>query len=139
MSIDTRTCKFCGIEFNKIKTDEGTFDEGYCCKFHRKDHEKQLIKEGKMKVDDDDDDKDFVVLKDTKYRDGRGERVWFPKDGRPYFDKALRKTFNSIQEKTAYMKEKKIIMDGSSALKKYPIEAGELRDKSYRKNMRLED
>lgn len=134
--MDTRICKFCGIEFNKIRFDEGTFDDGYCSKFHRKDHEKQLIREGKLSLDVGDN---FAVLKDTKFRDSKGERIWFPKDGKPYFDQALRRTFNSIQEKSDYMKQNKIFMDGSSAFKNYPIEAGDVRDRSYRKRTKLED
>lgn len=55
----------------------------------------------------------FYVMKNSKYKDARGERIWFPSDERPYFDKALNKKFNTIQEKHAYMKEKGIIMDGS--------------------------
>jgi len=135
--MDTRNCKFCGVEFNKVRFDEGTFDEGYCCKFHRKDHEKQLIREGRIKIDDD--GIGFSVLVDSKQRDLSGEKIWFPKDGKPYFDKSLRKEFKSIQEKKAWMKEQKIVMHGSSSPKKWPIESGDMRSKEYRKRIKTED
>ena len=54
------------------------------------------------------------IMKDSKYRDSQGERIWFPKDGRPYYDRALQKKFNTIQEKHQYMRENKLVMDGSS-------------------------
>ena len=69
----------------------------------------------------------FGIMKDSKYRDSSGERIWFPKDGRPYYDKALQKKFNSIKEKSEYMKSNKLIMDGSSDPKRKPIEAGDAR------------
>ena len=55
-----------------------------------------------------------LILKDTKYRDAKGELIWFPKDERPYFDRALQKTFHNKKEKYEYMKKNNIIMDGSS-------------------------
>lgn len=60
----------------------------------------------------------FNISKDTKYKDCRGERIWFPKDEKPYYDKALGKKFNTIQEKHSYMKEKGYHMDGSSDRKR---------------------
>lgn len=134
--MDTRTCKYCGIEFGLMKFDDGTFEEGYCCKFHRKDHEKQLVKEGVIKIEHGNE---VGILKDTNYRDINGERIWFPKDGRPYYDQALKRTFHTIQEKQAYMKEKKLFMDGSSNPNRWPIESGDNRSRSHRKTMRLED
>lgn len=56
----------------------------------------------------------FTVMKDSKYRDARGERIWFPKDGKKYFDHALQRTFHTIQEKHEYMKKNNLVMDGSS-------------------------
>ena len=130
-------CKYCGIEFSKVKIDEGTFAEGYCSKLHRKDHEKQLIKEGKMEGIEI--HTDFAVMKDSNYRDRNGERIWFPKDGRPYYDRTLKRTFNSIQEKHAHMKEKGYAMHGSADPVRRPLEAGDMRNKSYRKLHRMED
>jgi hypothetical protein len=136
--IDTRSCKNCGIEFSKVSLGQitgdydGTFNEGYCNKFCRREHEKQLKLECV----------DFgapCVLKDTKYRDSNGERIWFPKDGKPYYDRALGRKFNSIQEKQQHMKEKGIVMDGSSDPIRWPIEAGDMRSKSYRKQVGMED
>ena len=76
----------------------------------------------------------MYIMKDTKYRDSRGERIWFPKDGKPYFDRALQKTFHSIQEKSQYMKEKGLAMDGSSdKINRQNIpEAGDSRHKKIR-------
>jgi len=56
----------------------------------------------------------FYIHKDSKVRDSRGEKIWFPRDGRAYYDKALQKTFQNIQQKAEYMKEKGLHMDGSS-------------------------
>ena len=38
--------------------------------------------------------------------------VYFPKGGTPYFDKALRRTFHSLSEKKAFMREHKLTMAG---------------------------
>lgn len=76
---------------------------------------------------------------DSTIRDLRGQPIWFPKDGRPYFDRALRRTFNSKQEKKQYMDDKKLVMDGSDNPKHWPIESGDLRSREYRKQHRLED
>lgn len=76
---------------------------------------------------------------DNNYKDLTGQKIWFPKDGKPYFDVALRRTFNSVKEKQSFMKERKIVMDGSDSPKKWPIESGDVRDRSYRKQMRMED
>ena len=54
------------------------------------------------------------ILKNSKYRDSRGERIWFPKDEKPYYDRALQRKFNTIQEKAEYMKKNNLVMDGSS-------------------------
>ena len=68
-----------------------------------------------------------LILKDSKYRDSRGEIIWFPKNEKPYFDRALQRTFHSKKEKCEYMKKNNLIMDGSSDLKRRPIEAGDRR------------
>lgn len=112
--MDTRCCKYCGVEFSKITLDEGTFDEGYCCKFHRKDHEKQLIREGKM----DGVNVGGVSLKNKQYTDASGETVWFPADEKPYFDQAFRRVFNSPAEKAAFMKQTGAVSSGESDLPK---------------------
>lgn len=38
--------------------------------------------------------------------------VWFPKGGTKYFDKALQKEFNSLDEKKAYMRQHGLIQKG---------------------------
>ena len=49
----------------------------------------------------------------TGLADLSGERIWFPKDGKPYFDKGLQRTFNTPLEKKEFMDKHKIISDGS--------------------------
>lgn len=130
-------CLYCATPLQGMDLD-GTWLEGYCSKFCRADHEKQLIKEGKMegiRVNGI----DALIVKDSKLRDSRGQPVWFPKDGRPYFDTALRRVFNTKQEKVSYMKEKNLVMDGSDSPKKWPIESGDVRSRAYRRSMRMED
>ena len=56
----------------------------------------------------------MIILKDQKFKDKSGETVWFPKDGKPYFDQAFRKTFNSVQEKHQYMQSTNAISTGDS-------------------------
>lgn len=46
-------------------------------------------------------------------KDLNGTPIWFPKDGEPYYDKVLRKKFDSPQDKKQYMDSKRIVMDGS--------------------------
>jgi len=56
----------------------------------------------------------FIILKNKKYIDKSGETVWFPRDDRPYFDDAIRKTFHSVKEKAEYMNSHNIISTGES-------------------------
>lgn len=81
----------------------------------------------------------FKPTVDSQFKDIYGTPIWFPKDGRPYYDRALGRKFSSKAEKCSYMKEKRIVMDGSSDPIKWPIEAGSMRDKSYRKQVGMED
>lgn len=117
-------CKFCGYEMNPIYDWDKTQKDGYCSKFHRKDHEIQLIKEGKMEGVFN--ALGFGVMVDSTLRDDRGEQVYFPKVG-GYYDRALQKKFNSKKEKIEYMKEHNLVMDGSSDMIRKPIEAGDHR------------
>ena len=70
-----------------------------------------------------------LIIKNSKYRDSRGERIWFPKDERPYYDHALQRTFHTIKDKHEYMKKNNLVMDGSSDnLNRHRIpEAGDTR------------
>jgi len=115
-------CEYCGTALERVPEHvrDEAWEEGYCNKLHRKYVEKQLIKDGK------DVSQSFGIMKDSKYRDSSGEKIWFPKDGRPYYDRALQQTFNTIGDKQRYMKSKNLAMDGSSD-KKAPIEAGDTR------------
>lgn len=134
-------CRWCKGEFNKTNKQfthiVDDYGYQYCNTLCRKSHEKDLIEGGN--IDGIQRGTGFAVLKDTNFKDVHGEKIWFPKDGKPYFDKALRKTFNSIEEKQKHMKEKGIFMEGSTSPKKWPIESGDMRNKSYRKEHRLED
>ena len=126
-----KKCKYCGKDIFQEKDLDGTYDESYCNKIHRKDHERQLIKDGMMSGIED---SGFSVMKDTQYRDGNGELIHFPGDGRPYFDMALQRTFHSKKEKCEYMKKNGLVMDGSSDkrnLQRIP-EAGDTRFRRVR-------
>lgn len=128
-------CQYCGkLLINQAnflvqqgwKDVEFIFDMGYCDILHRKSHERQLIKEGKIEGIQS---TGFAVMKDSKYRDSRGERIWFPNDERPYFDKALQRTFYSKKEKAEFLKKNNLAMDGSMSnpnLRNIP-EAGDAR------------
>lgn len=49
----------------------------------------------------------------TSLKDKSGENIWFPKDGKPYFDQGLRRVFKSPQEKKNFMDANNIVSDGS--------------------------
>lgn len=121
-----KKCKYCGTDIYEQPDYDGTYKESYCDKLHRKDHERQLIKEGKMpglvRVSG------FGVLVDSKITDANGEQIYFPKVGK-HFDRALQKTFYSKKEKAQYMKDNKLVMDGSSEQSHKPIESGDYRFK----------
>lgn len=123
-------CKWC----NKLLTGwdyDNTFKESFCDKLHRLEYEKINTDRNFLG--------NFVVLKDRQYKDRNGESVWFPKDGKPYFDKALRRTFNNVHEKMAFMDEHNLVMHGSESPKRWPVESGDMRSRSYRKQTRTED
>lgn len=48
----------------------------------------------------------------TGLADLSGDKIWFPKDGKPYFDQGLRRTFNTPQEKKQFMDAHKIVSAG---------------------------
>jgi putative FmdB family regulatory protein len=70
-------------------------------------------------------------------RDKKGERIWFPKDEKPYFDRSLQVTFNSAREKKEYLDKHNLVMDGSQT--KMTIDSGDMRDKTLRKQLKMED
>jgi len=55
----------------------------------------------------------FVGSIKNTLKDERGNKIWFPSDGKPYHDRQLGKSFNTVKEKQAHMKSKGIVMDGS--------------------------
>jgi putative FmdB family regulatory protein len=76
---------------------------------------------------------------DATIRDARGTPIWYPKTGGKHYDRVLKKTFHSKREKADYMNEIGVAMDGSENPKKWPVESGDARNKSYRKSMEMED
>ncbi len=114
-----KKCKYCGKDIHPQPDLDGTYEESYCDKLHRKSHETQLIKEGKMEGIKP---SGFNVLVDNNLRDSRGDMIHFKE---PYFDRALQRTFHSKKEKAQYMKKNKLHMDGSSTPNKPPVEAGD--------------
>lgn len=62
----------------------------------------------------DEETKQFLKTSDEVHDPNAGFNgpVWFPKGGTKYFDKALNKTFYSLQEKKDYMKANGLIMQG---------------------------
>jgi len=81
-----------------------------------------------------------VAVKSENYlRDLNGEPIWFPKDGKPYFDRALRRTFNTAHEKKQWMDSRKIVMRGDAGNWKPKDGSGDMKNKSYRKAMRWDD
>lgn len=76
---------------------------------------------------------------DSSMKDLAGNPVWFPKDGKPYFDKGMQRTFNTKKEKLDFMNKKRLVMDGSSNPKNWPVEAGDMRSRAYRRENKLED
>ena len=49
--------------------------------------------------------------------DARKNKIWFPEDGKPYYDRQLGRKFNTITDKQKYMANKEIVMDGSTGKK----------------------
>jgi len=75
-----------------------------------------------------------IITEGTSLKDSKGTPIWFPKDGSPYYDRALNKVFKSAKEKQTFMNQNKLIMDGSSDKRNRPIESGDHRYDKVRKN-----
>lgn len=114
-------CKKCGREFEEINSVKDMYN-AECC---GEKADKLITSHG--------------IGIGWEFRDANGEIIWFPKDGKPYFDKALRRTFTSPEEKRSYMRRNRLVMDGSSNPSRWPVEAGDMRSKAYRRANRLED
>ena len=80
-----------------------------------------------------------ATAKDTRYKDKYGQTIWFPNDERPYYDRALEKTFHSKKEKHQYMMEKNLAMDGSEKKIGSDVAVGDTRSRSFRKSTMMED
>lgn len=72
-------------------------------------------------------------------KDLNGEPIWFPKDGKPYFDRALRRTFNNPKEKKAWMDQRKIVMRGDSGPSVWKEGSGDMKNRSFRRENRWDD
>jgi hypothetical protein len=57
---------------------------------------------------------EIICFKNKKRVDSKGERVWFPADGKPYFDQALRRTFSNVDEKADFLAKKGTFSTGES-------------------------
>lgn len=55
-----------------------------------------------------------IIVRGTNLKDRSGERIWFPKDGKAYFDQAARRVFKNPMEKKEWMDRNKVVSDGSS-------------------------
>jgi len=56
----------------------------------------------------------MFVFKSSKYKDVCGETIHF---NEPYFDKALRRSFNTAEEKARFMNERRIVQNGDLDIK----------------------
>ena len=57
---------------------------------------------------------EILVRSGKNYVDRAGERIWFPKDGQPYFDKAARREFKSVREKADFLNSLNYVSNGDS-------------------------
>jgi len=75
---------------------------------------------------------EIIVRSGRHCKDARGERVDFKE---PYFDKALRRRFNSAEEKSAHMRSLGIVQNGDSdeKVKKQRKECEEIRREEKRR------
>ena len=55
-----------------------------------------------------------IIVRSTSLKDKSGERIWFPKDGKPYFDKAARRVFHTPEEKHNFMNSVNAVSTGDS-------------------------
>ena len=69
---------------------------------------------------------------DQTMKDEAGTPIYFPKDGAVNYDRALQKTFYSKKQKQKYLKENKLVMDGSNDLIRKPLESGDYRFEKIR-------
>ena len=105
MPIYVYICEECGIEFDFFTSVENRHNVEHCGK-------PAIKKIGNPKS----------VMIDSNYRDARGTPIYFPSVG-SHYDRALDKTFHSKKEKAAYMKDHKLIMDGSTTHSRVKQEA----------------
>ena len=55
-----------------------------------------------------------AIVMDTKFRDANGTQIWYPNNNdNPYHDRALNRVFKNKKDKKNYMRENKIVMDGT--------------------------
>lgn len=114
----------CGHEFQKINTVENRHN-AECPECNSKDVTKLLSGISRVMIGYE--------------KDLNGEPIWFPRDGKPYFDRALRRTFNSSKEKKSWMDKRKIVMRGDAGPSVWKDGSGDMKNRSYRKENRWDD
>ena len=117
-----KKCNLCCPVCNKVFKSHETADNHAARKDHWGDYEPVSELKKKPKIEET----GFGVMVDSKCRDSKGEPIYFPKVG-SHYDRALQKTFHSKKEKSEYLKTNNLCMDGSTDLKRRPIEAGDER------------
>ena len=55
-----------------------------------------------------------LIYPGKKYVDKSGDRIWFPSDGKPFFDMAFRKTFNNVEERASFINSRGLVNTGDS-------------------------
>ena len=58
-----------------------------------------------------------IIVHGAKYKDRSGERVHFPKDGKPYFCNSSRRVFHNVKEKANYLNKHGFVDAGDSDAK----------------------
>ena len=111
-------CPICEKVFKRHET----ADNHAIRKNHWGDYDPEIRARKEAVIKDD----SFGVLVDSTLRDSKGEMIDFPKVG-GYYDKALQRRFETKKEKSDYMKQNNLMMDGSHDSKHIPVEAGDAR------------
>ena len=109
MPIYQYICNQCGELFSQYSTIEERNNVKHCGKYAKK-----LVTVP------------MGVLIDNNLKDSAGSPIYFPKVG-GYYDKALCKRFETKKQKQRYMKENKLVQDGSSDGKRTAPEMGDTR------------
>ena len=55
-----------------------------------------------------------IIVRGSSLKDKSGERIWWPKGEKQYFDQAARRVFRSPEEKKQWMDKNNVVSDGTS-------------------------